>query len=54
MLWPKVELQLQRDIAQATVTGYPDRWTILASGRKGYRKIHGAVPHDIGGPGEDP
>eukprot|EP01117_Protostelium_nocturnum_P019878 TRINITY_DN871_c0_g3_i1.p1 TRINITY_DN871_c0_g3~~TRINITY_DN871_c0_g3_i1.p1 ORF type:complete len:499 (-),score=124.57 TRINITY_DN871_c0_g3_i1:24-1520(-) len=54
MNWPKLELALQRDFAEATTSSTEERWTLLHSGEKGHRKIKGAVPHDLGNPGDDP
>lgn len=54
MLWPQLELSLQRDIALATTIEYPDRWQTLHSGHEAHRKVKGAVPHDMGTPGSDP
>jgi len=54
MLWPKLELSLQRDVAIATMKEYKDQWEIMHSGRVATRKAKGAVPHDMGNPGEDP
>jgi non-lysosomal glucosylceramidase len=52
--WPRVELALQRDIAEATLKEYSTKFTELYSGRRAPRKLYGAVPHDIGWPDEDP
>ena len=54
MLWPKLELSLQRDVALATMKQYKEVWEIMHSGRYASRKVKGAVPHDMGNPGEDP
>ena len=54
MLWPQLELSLQRDIAAATLSEYPDRMIAAYSGKRGRRKVRGAVPHDLGWPEEDP
>ncbi len=53
MNWPLLEISLQRDIAQATLTEYPDVVQMLFNGKPGRRKIRGMVPHDIGWPDED-
>jgi non-lysosomal glucosylceramidase len=53
MLWPKLELSLQRDIAQSVRTDYPELHRLLFSGKLCPRKKRGIVPHDIGAPGED-
>jgi len=54
MLWPKLELSLQRDIAIATMKQSAETWEIMHSGHWALRKAKGAVPHDMGNPGEDP
>eukprot|EP01116_Phalansterium_solitarium_P013610 TRINITY_DN31003_c0_g1_i1.p1 TRINITY_DN31003_c0_g1~~TRINITY_DN31003_c0_g1_i1.p1 ORF type:complete len:883 (-),score=23.37 TRINITY_DN31003_c0_g1_i1:80-2728(-) len=54
MNWPRLELNLQHDIAAATEAEYPDYWNVLHDGVLQPRKKKGAVPHDIGNPGEDP
>ncbi|PRP85802.1 non-lysosomal glucosylceramidase isoform 6 [Planoprotostelium fungivorum] len=54
MNWPKLELSLQRDIATATRSDSDEKWTLLHSGEEAMRKKKGAVPHDIGTPGEAP
>jgi non-lysosomal glucosylceramidase len=54
MLWPKLELSLQRDIAQSVRTDYNEQHKLIHSGKLCPRKKRGVVPHDIGSPGEDP
>jgi non-lysosomal glucosylceramidase len=54
MNWPRLELALQRDIAEATLTQSPDQMTELYHGKRVPRKLSGAVPHDVGWPDEDP
>lgn len=54
MLWPQLELSLQRDVARAALGQYSEKWQIMGSGELGYRKLRGAVPHDLGTPGEEP
>ncbi len=54
MLWPQLELSLQRDIAAATLAEYPDTFRAHWSGKLARRKVAGAVPHDVGWPDEDP
>ncbi|MBN1430198.1 MAG: hypothetical protein JXB07_17645 [Anaerolineae bacterium] len=54
MLWPDLELGLQRDIARAIQAEHPEIAQMLGSGKKAARKVKGAVPHDIGSPVEDP
>ncbi|GJN20845.1 hypothetical protein PR202_gb08272 [Eleusine coracana subsp. coracana] len=47
-LFPKIELSIQRDFANAVL--YEDRRKVkfLADGTSGIRKVKGAVPHDLG------
>lgn len=47
-LFPKIELSIQRDFANAVL--YEDRRKVkfLADGTSGIRKAKGAVPHDLG------
>ena len=54
MLWPVLELSLQRDVARALDIEHPELRSLLFSGRKVPRKLRGAIPHDLGMPGEDP
>ena len=54
MLWPRLELSLQRDIAECVRNEYPEQHQLMTSGRFSPRKKKSIVPHDIGSPGEDP
>ncbi len=54
MLWPRLELAMQRDIAAATLAAIPDPVQAAWSGQQAPRKLAGAVPHDVGWPDEDP
>jgi len=54
MNWPRLEAALQRDFATFSLVGYNYQWRTLHSGKKALRKVEGAVPHDLGTPGEDP
>ncbi len=54
MLWPELELSLQRDFARAVGLEHPETVTYLFSGRRAPRKVAGVVPHDLGSPSEDP
>jgi non-lysosomal glucosylceramidase len=54
MLWPRLELAVQRDIAVATLAENTDLVQSAWSGRLAPRKLAGAVPHDVGWPDEDP
>lgn len=48
MLFPKLELSIQRDFAAAVMLHDPERMKIMSDGKWVPRKVLGAVPHDIG------
>ncbi|MCL7022955.1 hypothetical protein MKW94_016893 [Papaver nudicaule] len=48
MLFPKIELSIQRDFAAAVMMHDPERVNILDDGKTAPRKTLGAVPHDLG------
>lgn len=48
MLFPKIELSIQRDFAKAVLREDKRRVKYLAQGNCGIRKVKGAVPHDLG------
>jgi len=54
MLWPKLELSLQRDFAQAVLQEDQEIRLMIFDGKKAPRKLRGAVPHDVGWYEEDP
>jgi len=54
MLWPELELALQRDIAKTVMEENPEMVKMVFSGKQVQRKSRGMVPHDIGWPDEDP
>ncbi|HEY43459.1 MAG TPA: hypothetical protein G4O11_05690 [Anaerolineae bacterium] len=54
MLWPRLELSLQRDIAECVRNDYLEEHQLMTSGKYSPRKKKSIVPHDIGSPGEDP
>uniref|UniRef100_A0A0E0EYT6 Non-lysosomal glucosylceramidase n=1 Tax=Oryza meridionalis TaxID=40149 RepID=A0A0E0EYT6_9ORYZ len=47
-LFPKIELSIQRDFANAVLYEDRRRMKFLADGTSGIRKVKGAVPHDLG------
>lgn len=54
MLWPKLQLSLQYDIAQ-TVNQTDDQCMLtMMNGRSCQRKVAGCIPHDVGDPAEEP
>ncbi|XP_075648671.1 uncharacterized protein LOC142619459 isoform X2 [Castanea sativa] len=48
MLFPKLELSIQRDFAAAVMMHDPERMKIMSDGMWVPRKVLGSVPHDIG------
>ena len=54
MLWPRLERRVIGDLVDTIRIGDPEVVTLEASGRSAVRKIAGAAPHDVGGPGGDP
>ncbi|KAM7470275.1 hypothetical protein LguiA_008458 [Lonicera macranthoides] len=48
MLFPKLELSIQRDFAAAVLMHDPGKMSLLHDGTFVSRKVLGAVPHDIG------
>ena len=54
MLWPQLELSVQRDYAEALRIEHPELRAVWFSGARVPRKVRGAIPHDLGAPGEDP
>jgi non-lysosomal glucosylceramidase len=53
-LYPELELRGIRDLHAAIPVDDPALVTIQASGRAARRKVGGTVPHDVGGPLDDP
>lgn len=47
-LFPKIELNIQRDFAKAVLCEDGRKVRFLAEGNWGIRKVRGAVPHDLG------
>lgn len=54
MLWPQLELSIQRDFAAAISSEDHTGRVMLGSGELRPRKVKGAIPHDLGSPSEDP
>ncbi|XP_062182583.1 uncharacterized protein LOC133886774 isoform X1 [Phragmites australis] len=48
MLFPKLQLSIQRDFAAAVMIHDPEKLRILHDGKWAARKVLGAVPHDLG------
>jgi len=53
-LFPDLELHGIRDLLAAIPVDDREIVTIEASGARAPRKVGGTVPHDVGGPGDDP
>ncbi len=53
-LWPELELRGIRDLAATVDVEDTTPIVVEASGRPAVRKESGTVPHDVGGPDEDP
>ncbi|XP_031266962.1 non-lysosomal glucosylceramidase [Pistacia vera] len=47
-LFPKIELNIQREFAKAVLSEDGRKVKFLAEGNTGIRKVRGAVPHDLG------
>jgi non-lysosomal glucosylceramidase len=54
MLFPKIELSLQRDFAETVDMSIPQKRRTMLDNALRPRKIRGAIPHDLGWPQEDP
>jgi non-lysosomal glucosylceramidase len=54
MLWPDIELGLQRDFANSLQVRDDEPFTYFFSGDTAPRKVQGVIPHDLGSPLEDP
>jgi non-lysosomal glucosylceramidase len=53
-LWPELERAVIRDLVDTVPVDDPTNVEIEWSGRPAIRKLAGAVPHDVGGPQDDP
>ena len=53
-LWPRIELSIQKDFADATLCEIPQVMPMVFENERAPRKVRGAVPHDVGWPEEDP
>ena len=53
-LFPLLEKSLTRDVARTISREWSDPRTYLHSGQAGVRKTRATLPHDLGGPTEDP
>jgi len=54
LLWPKLQLSLQYDIAQVVDQTDSQSTLTMMNGRNCRRKVAGYVPHDVGDPAEEP
>ena len=53
-LWPHLQVSISRAYAATVCAEDATEVAIEASGETAVRKVRGALPHDLGGPGEDP
>jgi non-lysosomal glucosylceramidase len=53
-LWPALEVQISRAFARTVELADPTPMTIETTGEQVPRKAANALPHDLGGPSEDP
>lgn len=54
MLFPEIELSIQRDFARTVSISIPDTRPMVFERETAPRKVPGSVPHDLGWPDEDP
>jgi non-lysosomal glucosylceramidase len=54
LLWPDLDVSVIRDFAATVDLDDPEMVTIIGNGSLAQRKRRGALPHDLGGPSEDP
>ncbi len=54
MLFPQIELSLQRDFAKTVPLQCNKRYRTASTNEWAFRKVKGAIPHDLGWPDEDP
>jgi non-lysosomal glucosylceramidase len=53
-LWPRLQASISRAYARTVDIDDPVAISVQATGATGVRKVRGALPHDLGGPAEDP
>ena len=53
-LWPSLQASISRAYAHTVAIDDPTPIVTQATGDAGIRKVPGALPHDLGGPAEDP
>ena len=54
LLWPQLEVSVVRHFAHTVDLDDPEVVTVGWKGSRAQRKRRGALPHDLGAPGEDP
>ena len=54
LLWPELDVGVLRDFAATVDLDDPELVTVGWQGTLAPRKLRGAMPHDLGAPGEDP
>ena len=53
-LWPELAKRIVRDFARTVALDVPEVVPVWATGGTAVRKVAGALPHDLGGPADDP
>jgi non-lysosomal glucosylceramidase len=54
LLWPRLAVRLVRDFIATVDVDDPEEVPVYATGGRTVRKVAGALPHDVGGPADDP
>ncbi|XP_046403432.1 non-lysosomal glucosylceramidase [Ischnura elegans] len=54
LLWPKLQLSLQREICDVVLSENSAMYKFLFDGKVAFRKVKNTVPHDLGDPEEEP
>jgi non-lysosomal glucosylceramidase len=54
LLWPDLARRVIRDFVATVGVADPEVVPVWATGGQAVRKVAGALPHDVGGPAEDP
>ncbi len=53
-LWPDLARRVVRDFIRTVAVDDPEVVPVYATGGQAVRKVAGALPHDVGGPADDP
>ena len=54
LLWPELAKRVVRDFVATVEVDDPEVVPVYATGGRAVRKVPGALPHDVGGPADDP